>query len=243
MYRAQVQHFWRCVLLSNAIKQQGTGDLINVVLANPNQFAAGLKVQKPAMNKRKIQMPPKKKYQNFTSTFKIPESKGVKRHNLITPLTEKRIKLELDIEDANLHSQKENRNITRDEYEQKCSKAFSLLHKEFTSISDTSLTNKTFLEMIDINKVLNITAIDLNNIIDDVTFSDQERAYIRELRRKAMNKKAAEECRKRKKNEEHNLVEEFSSLNEQKRALLGQKQKLANEIADFKDTVGVLPPE
>lgn len=97
--------------------------------------------------------------------------------------------------------------------------------------------------MIDINKVLNITAIDLNNIIDDVTFSDQERAYIRELRRKAMNKKAAEECRKRKKNEEHNLVEEFSSLNEQKRALLGQKQKLANEIADFKDTVGVLPPE
>ena len=97
--------------------------------------------------------------------------------------------------------------------------------------------------MIDINKVLNITAIDLNNIIDDVTFSDQERAYIRELRRKAMNKKAAEECRKRKKNEEHSLEEEFTSLNDEKRALLGQKQKLANEIADFKHTVGVLPPE
>ena len=97
--------------------------------------------------------------------------------------------------------------------------------------------------MVDINKVLDISAIDLNNIIDDVTYSDQERAYIRELRRKAMNKKAAEECRKRKKNEEQSLEDEFSTLNEHKHNLLGQKHNLVNEIAQLQQTVGVLPPE
>ena len=125
----------------------------------------------------------------------------------------------------------------------KCAKAVSLLHREFNTIPDSSLTNKTFLEMVDINKVLDISAIDLNNIIDDATYSDQERAYIRELRRKAMNKKAAEECRKRKKNEEQNLEDEFSTLNDQKRNLLGQKHNLVNEIALFQQTVGILPPE
>ncbi|KAI6656932.1 hypothetical protein LOD99_16234 [Oopsacas minuta] len=240
-HQAQLQHYWGYMLLNNIIRQQRSAEQIKTVfVASPVQVAAGLKAQKAAINKR---YPSKKKFQNLTSTFKAPESKGIKRHNIITPLTEKRIKLELDIEDANLHSQKESRNITRDEYEQKCSKALSLLHREFTSIPDASLTNKTFLEMVDINKVLNISAIDLNNIIDDVTYTDQERAYIRELRRKAMNKKAAEECRKRKKNEEHNLEEEFLTLNNQRRALMGQKQNLANEIADFKQSVGILPPE
>lgn len=148
----------------------------------------------------------------------------------------------MDLKENLILSQKDRPLLTREEYETKCSKALPILHSEYALSSDSVLSNKTFLEMVDINKVLDLSVTDLNAIIDNNTFSDEERAYIRELRRKAMNKKAAEECRRRKKSEEQHLSDEFESLKSKRRLLMSDKGRLQQEISDFQQSVGMLPP-
>lgn len=141
------------------------------------------------------------------------------------------------------HSQTDTPVLSREEYRLKCTKALPILHNDEFLSNGNALSPKTFLEMVDINKVLNLSVTDLNVIIDNVTFSDQERAYIRELRRKAMNKKAAEECRRRKKSEEQHLTEEFDSLKDIRRRLFSEKERIRLEIMSMKETVGELSPE
>ena len=133
--------------------------------------------------------------------------------------------------------------LTREEYKLKCDKALAIIHSENLAAWGGSLTHRTFLELVDINKVLELSVTDLNAIIDNATFSDEERAYIRELRRKAMNKKAAEECRRRKKSEEQHLTEEFDLLKNTRKRLVSEKERILQEIIDLKSTVGDLPPE
>ena len=141
------------------------------------------------------------------------------------------------------HSQTDRPVLTREEYQLKCTKALPILHNNESLSIENALSPKTFLEMVNINKVLNLSVTDLNAVIDNATFSDEERAYIRELRRKAMNKKAAEECRRRKKNEEQHLTEEFNSLRDIRRRLFSEKERIRLEITSMKETVGELSPE
>ena len=141
------------------------------------------------------------------------------------------------------HSQTDRPVLTREEYKLKCTKALPILHNSESLSNENVLPPKTFLEMVDINKVLNLSVTDLNTIIDNATFSDEERAYIRELRRKAMNKKAAEECRRRKKSEEQHLTEEFDSLRDIRKRLFFEKERIKLEITSMKEIVGELSPE
>ena len=147
------------------------------------------------------------------------------------------------MKESSLHSHTERPLLTREEYEMKCTKALPILHSDNLASCEASLSHRTFLELVDINKVLDLSVTDLNAIIDNATFSDEERAYIRELRRKAMNKKAAEECRRRKKSEEQHLTEEFDSLKTTRKRLMSEKERILQDIINLKDTVGELPPE
>ena len=146
------------------------------------------------------------------------------------------------MKESSLHPQTERQILAPEEYEKKCAKALPILHNNNMTPCD-SLSHRTFLELVDINKVLDLSVTDLNAIIDNATFSDEERAYIRELRRKAMNKKAAEECRRRKKSEEQHLSEEFDLLMNTRKGLFSEKERIQQDILNMKSTVGELPPE
>ncbi|KAI6657259.1 hypothetical protein LOD99_6 [Oopsacas minuta] len=225
LYQTQLQNYWRCLLIHNLTEQgKAKGKLATPVkpVILPGAFVSAQNVGNKTGN----------------TIFKIQTPiTGTKRNAVITPSTEKKMKLDVYIKE---HSQQDKPILTPEEYKLKCSKALPILHEDLIS-NENSL--KTFLAMIDINKVLDLSVTDLNVIIDNATFSDEERAYIRELRRKAMNKKAAEECRRRKKSEEQHLSEEFENLRNIRRRLFSEKERISIDISTFKKTIGELPPE
>lgn len=128
--------------------------------------------------------------------------------------------------------------LTREEYDLKCHRASNILLSDVDNEPESATpSHHTFLALIDTARVMDLSVSDLNNIIEDSAFSEEERAYIRELRRKAMNKKAAEECRRRKKSEEQHLSEEYDSLMATRQTLLSEKDNLSAEINFYKTTI------
>ena len=118
--------------------------------------------------------------------------------------------------------------LTKD-YLQKLNIAKDILIKNYIIIAE----KKEFLLLIDKNKVYSVTINEFNQIINRDCFSDVERAYIREQRKKAVNRKAARVSRMRRKNEEFSLEYSVRKLEMVKCELLREQMCLEKEIVFY----------
>ena len=94
--------------------------------------------------------------------------------------------------------------------------------------------NNDFLSLIDRNKVKDVSLVIFNKIIYNDCFTDAERAYIREERRKCVNRRAANVSRRRRKQEDTITEIEMQQMEVAKNDLLKEKCNLVKEIEQFK---------
>ena len=94
--------------------------------------------------------------------------------------------------------------------------------------------NNDFLSLIDRNKVKDVSLVIFNKIIYNDCFTDAERAYIREERRKCVNRRAANVSRRRRKQEDTITEIEMQQMEVAKNDLLKEKCDLVKEIEQFK---------
>ena len=115
-------------------------------------------------------------------------------------------------------------------YQQKLNIAKDILVKDYKSLSQS----QDFLSLIDKDKVYIVSINEFNKIIHRECFCENERAFIREQRRKAVNRKAAKVSRERRKSEEKKLEESMRKLEITKFAILKEKELLQQEILGYK---------
>ena len=97
--------------------------------------------------------------------------------------------------------------------------------------------SSNFFDLIDNEKLISIDVNEMNDILDSGCFSISEKDYIRELRRKTMNRKTAKQSRIRDKHEHQELSGEIDALLDIKKKLLQEKEELAQEINIYKKIV------
>ena len=100
--------------------------------------------------------------------------------------------------------------------------------------SSHSSRDTDVLSLIDRNKVKDIPLIAFNHIIYNDCFTDAERAFIREERRKCVNRRAANVSRRRRKEEEQWDQIEVNQMLVEKDGLLEMKDNLKKEIERYK---------
>lgn len=93
------------------------------------------------------------------------------------------------------------------------------------------------MALLDRNKVKDISLPQFNQIIYNECFNESERAYIREERRKCVNRRAAGVSRQRRKEEETNLTSDIMRLQSEKNSLTQEKRELHSEIESLKDGI------
>ena len=98
----------------------------------------------------------------------------------------------------------------------KCRRAIVILKANYPILFQQG---NEFLEMVDVDKLVYTKAAELNPILDTKLFSEHEKNWIRESRRKAINRKTAAESRDRKKEEFLGLKFGLSDLKEEKLTL------------------------
>ena len=100
-----------------------------------------------------------------------------------------------------------------------------------------------FMSLLDRNKVKDISLIQFNQIIYNECFNESERAFIKEERRKCVNRRAAGVSRLRRREEEINLVSDLRKLQIEKCSLTQEMRMLLSEIESFKGKIGELEME
>ena len=116
------------------------------------------------------------------------------------------------------------------DYLQKLNITRDILVENYIALAES----KEFLLLIDKNKVYSVTINEFNKIINRDCFTDVERAYIREQRKKAVNRKAARVSRGRRKTEEKSLQFSVKRLESIKSNFLIEKMNLEKEIIFYR---------
>ena len=98
---------------------------------------------------------------------------------------------------------------------------------QFAQLSDC-------MSLIDGNKVKDISLGQFNQIIYNECFNESERAFIREERRKCVNRRAAGVSRLRRKEEQVNLTSDVRMLEMEKNSLIQEMKTLESEIKSYK---------
>ncbi|KAI6651003.1 hypothetical protein LOD99_5580 [Oopsacas minuta] len=94
--------------------------------------------------------------------------------------------------------------------------------------------DKPFLDQIDLIKLVKITKLELSKLINSRVLTEEEIDFIKEARRKMINRMSAGRSRERQKSEYSSLELKLQSLNDTKMSLLKEKRSLLNEIEIFK---------
>ena len=112
------------------------------------------------------------------------------------------------------------------DYQQKLNISKEILVQNFGILAKT----REFLQLVDKDRVYSITINEFNKIINRECFTEIERAYIREQRKKAVNRKAARVSRKRRREDDVKLDMTVRKLHVTKYNLLREANELRNEI-------------
>ena len=96
------------------------------------------------------------------------------------------------------------------------------------------VSSSGFLELIDVDKLVYTKAAKLTPLLDTDIFSDLEKNWIKENRRRAINRKTAAESRDRRKTEDKKLTSELRNLLRCKQQLIQLKQEFQDEINLYK---------
>ena len=120
----------------------------------------------------------------------------------------------------------------RENLKAKCNRAYSILkNKHYPLLFENE---SDFLDLIDVNKLVYTKASELNPILDTKLFTEHEKNWIRESRRKAINRKTAAESRDRKKAEFLELKFGLTDLKDEKLALEQMQIAFLREINFYK---------
>ena len=101
--------------------------------------------------------------------------------------------------------------------------------------SAISKINKAFLDHIDLIKLVEIKKNEFSKIINCNVLTEEEVDFIKEARRKMINRKSAGIARERQKCEFRNLECSVDSLKETKRSLVKEKRQLQKEIEYYRN--------
>ena len=118
--------------------------------------------------------------------------------------------------------------ISAEKMEEKCQKAREILKKD-SSCQDPQV----FFDLVDIEKLINIKATTLNKMIENDCFPVEERMYIRQERRRYINRISAKESRVRMKTEMNELEDGLDGLMKVRQSLRAEKHLLQKEIHDI----------
>ena len=102
-------------------------------------------------------------------------------------------------------------------------------------LTNVSVRSNNFFDLIDNDKLITIDVNELNYILDSGCFSISEKDYIRELRRKTMNRKTAKDSRIRDKHEYQELSGEIDVLVDRKCSLAQEKEDLCRQISFYQE--------
>ena len=102
-------------------------------------------------------------------------------------------------------------------------------------LTNLSVYSNNFFDLIDNDKLTAIDVNELNNILDSGCFSIPEKDYIRELRRKTMNRKTAKQSRIKDKYEYQELSGEIDALMDRKYSLAQEKEDLCKQISFYQE--------
>ena len=114
----------------------------------------------------------------------------------------------------------------------KCNRANVLLKENYKLLIQQSYG---FLNLIDVDKLVFTKAAKLTPLLDTNIFSDLEKNWIKENRRRAINRKTAAESRERRKRDYRKLTSDLTSLVEHKESLTQQKIRFKKEIDFYKN--------
>ena len=102
-------------------------------------------------------------------------------------------------------------------------------------LTNSNLSSNNFFDLIDNDRLIAIDVNELNYILESGCFSLSEKDYIRELRRKTMNRKTAKLSRIRDKQEYQDLNVDVEALLRTKRRLSQEKEQLFIQIQFYKE--------
>ncbi|KAI6654972.1 hypothetical protein LOD99_2850 [Oopsacas minuta] len=114
----------------------------------------------------------------------------------------------------------------------KCNRAICILKDNYKDLLQNGGDN--FLDIVDIDKLVYTKASKLTPLLDTNVFSEIEKNWIKENRRKAINRKTAGESRDRKKREQSKLVNDLKYLERYRDVLSQQKEEFIEEIYGLK---------
>ena len=114
------------------------------------------------------------------------------------------------------------------EMEEKCKKAKLILKSNFNDVMTMN-----FFDLIDIDKLIKIKATTLNRVLENECFAVGERNFIRQERRRRINRLSAKESRQRMKGELSGLEKVVKDLMAIRQTLRAEKHILQKEIHDI----------
>ena len=118
--------------------------------------------------------------------------------------------------------------ISSGNMDEKCKKAKAILKRD-TSCQDSLV----FFDLVDIEKLIKTKATTLNKMIENDCFPVEERNYIRQERRRYINRISAKESRIRMKTEMNELGDDLGDLMKIRQSLRAEKHLLQKEIHDI----------
>ena len=124
------------------------------------------------------------------------------------------------------------------DYQQKLNISKEILVQNFAILAET----REFLQLVDKDRVYSISINEFNKIVNRECFTEIERAYIREQRKKAVNRKAARVSRKRRREEDVKLEIAVRKLHVLRYNLLREATELRNEILFYKSPFQEMRP-
>ncbi|KAI6653565.1 hypothetical protein LOD99_3460 [Oopsacas minuta] len=108
---------------------------------------------------------------------------------------------------------------------EKCHFARDILIEDFSDH-----LGEPFLKLVSVRKLVNMKATHLGRVIDKKCFSMREKEFIREARRKFINRLSAKKSRILMNNELDGLEIEVNNLLEFRQSLIAEKHQLLSEI-------------
>ena len=109
----------------------------------------------------------------------------------------------------------------------KCKKGVCFLKDDYQILLQEG---NSFLELVDVDKLVFTKASRLTPLLDTDIFTEMEKNWIRENRRRAINRKTAEESRGRKKLEQRKLVKDIDYLTVYRDQLSNERTEMLEEI-------------
>ena len=106
-------------------------------------------------------------------------------------------------------------------------------------VTSKDISTYNFFDLIDNDKLIAIDVNEMNYILDSGCFSLSEKDYIRELRRKTMNRKTAKLSRIRDKQEYQELNVEVAALSRTKMELTQEREALMSEVNFYQKLINI----